>query len=63
MNTDWQTWAALIVVAAAAVLLARNAWRGRNRHDGCGCPGATNSRELSKLKKRIARNPRARSLL
>jgi hypothetical protein len=56
MNANWQTWAALLVVAVAAVLLVRSVWRGRNRHDDCGCPGATNSRELTKLKKRISRN-------
>ena len=56
MNEDWQTWTALAVVTVAAVLLVRSALGRRNHDDGCGCPGAKNSRELAKFKKRVSRN-------
>jgi hypothetical protein len=41
MNSEWQTWAALIVVAIAAVLLVRSALRKRKNPGcggGCACP-------------------------
>jgi hypothetical protein len=37
MNNDWQMWVALGIVAVAALLLLRTAWRRRSGKGGCGC--------------------------
>lgn len=55
MNTDWQTWVALGLVALAAALLLRRVLRRRGSHDGCDCVGAQTNRELKALKRRIRR--------
>jgi hypothetical protein len=55
MGFDWQTWVAPVIVVVAAVLLARAAWNRRNRHEGCGCPGAIGGREAEDLKRRLRR--------
>lgn len=52
MDANWQTWAALGVVAIAAALLAWRAWRRRGNHDGCDCAGARAGRELNRLRRR-----------
>ena len=55
MNTDWQTWVALGVVAVAAVCLVWSWWRKRGTHEGCDCPGAGNNREWKALKRKLGR--------
>jgi hypothetical protein len=51
MDSHWQTWAALAVVAISAVLLALAWWRRRGSDEGCDCPGSKAGRELRKLKR------------
>jgi len=53
MDNDWQTWAALGIVALAVALMVRRAWRRRGSHEGCGCVGAQTDRELKALKRRL----------
>ncbi|BET68816.1 hypothetical protein ASA1KI_37340 [Opitutales bacterium ASA1] len=59
MEFDWQTWVAPVIVVVSATLLARAAWKRRNRHEGCGCPGAIGGREAEDLKRRLRRADRA----
>jgi hypothetical protein len=55
MIENWQTLAALALVAIAAGFLIRSAWRKRDGHEGCDCPGAKTGRELRSLKKQSRR--------
>jgi hypothetical protein len=53
VNADLQTWIALGIVALATIYLVVRAWRRRDAHEGCDCPGAVTNRDLAKLKKRL----------
>jgi hypothetical protein len=55
MNNDWQTWAALGIVALPLALLVRRAFRRHRSHHDCGCAGVDAGRELRSLQRRIRR--------
>lgn len=54
MNPDWQTWAALLVVAIAAVLLVRAGFRKR-KNPGCGGECACPTDDLKQRLKRTGK--------
>jgi hypothetical protein len=55
MKENWQTWAALGIVALAAMLLLWSWWRRRGQHEGCDCPGNKAGKELRALQRKIGR--------